>query len=116
MNMKKIVINDDWGGFGLSDAAIRRYGEIADINLIEVPAEFYGNEFYINEVNDENYFSYYDLERDDPVLVQVVEEMGKDAFGMHASLKVVEIPDDVKWYVDNYDGIESIHENHRIWD
>ncbi len=32
-----------------------------------------------------------------------------------AKLKVVEIPDDVDWEVENYDGIEWIAEKHRIW-
>jgi hypothetical protein len=115
--MKKIVINICWGGFSLSDISIRRYAEIKGIKLVEVLSEYRDIHFYINEVDDqeENYFSHYDLERDDPVLVQVVEEMGVDANGSYASLKIVEIPDDVKWYISNYDGYEAVHEIHRIW-
>ena len=30
----EIVINNDWGGFNLSDAAIQRYAELAGITLI----------------------------------------------------------------------------------
>ena len=29
--------------------------------------------------------------------------------------KIIEIPDDIEWEIDNYDGIESIHEKHRSW-
>ena len=54
--------------------------------------------------------------RSDPVLLQVVEELGKEADGQCAELKIVEIPDGVQYHIDEYDGIESIHEDHRSWD
>lgn len=53
--------------------------------------------------------------RSDPLLVQVVEELVEDANGKYAKLKVVEVPDDVSWYISNYDGHECIHEEHRQW-
>ena len=53
--------------------------------------------------------------RADPLLVQVVEELGTDANGSCAELKIVEIPDGVDWEIDEYDGMESIHEKHRSW-
>jgi len=31
-------------------------------------------------------------------------------------LKVVEIPDDVEWNVQEYDGNEWVAEKHRIWE
>lgn len=54
-------------------------------------------------------------DRANPILVQVVKELGQEASGLSASLKIVEIPDDVKWHIEEYDGCESIHENHRVW-
>jgi hypothetical protein len=53
--------------------------------------------------------------RADPLLVQVVEELGAAANGSCASLKVVEIPDGVDWEIDEYDGSETIAEKHRSW-
>lgn len=53
--------------------------------------------------------------RSHPLIVCVVEELGEKANGPHAKLKVVEIPDDVEWFIDDYDGIEHIAENHRSW-
>ena len=50
-----------------------------------------------------------------PRLVECVETLGTKANGRFAELHVVEIPDDVDWFIDEYDGIESIHERHRIW-
>ena len=65
---------------------------------------------------NENYFSLYDIEdRTDAALVQVVEELGELANGPHAELKVVEIPDDVKWQIEEYDGSEWVAEQHRTW-
>lgn len=54
-------------------------------------------------------------DRADPLLVQVVEELGKVANGAYAKLEIVEIPDGIEWHLDEYDGIESVHENHRSW-
>ena len=51
-----------------------------------------------------------------PLLVECVESLGsKLASGKFAQLEVVEIPDDVKWHIEEYDGIESVAENHRSW-
>ena len=55
------------------------------------------------------------FERNDPLLVGAVEALGKNASGQHANLTVVEIPDDVKWTISEYDGIEHIAEEHRTW-
>jgi hypothetical protein len=35
--------------------------------------------------------------------------------GDFAELKVVEIPDDVQWQIEEYDGKEWIAEKHRTW-
>ena len=55
-------------------------------------------------------------ERNNPFLIQVVEELGVEANGQCAELEIVEIPDDVEWDIDDYDGVETIHEKHRSWD
>jgi len=56
-----------------------------------------------------------DIPRSDPDLVKVVEELGEEANGMCSKLKIVEIPDNVNYEIDEYDGMESIHEVHRSW-
>lgn len=53
--------------------------------------------------------------RADPKLVQVVEELGELANGKCAKLAIVEIPDDVSWEIDEYDGMERVEETHRSW-
>jgi hypothetical protein len=54
-------------------------------------------------------------ERGDPLLVQVVEELGEAASGKLAELVIVEIPDGIEYEIDDYDGIETAHEEHMSW-
>ena len=90
----KIVINANYGGFGLSNLALQRY-----IARTGASADLYER----------------DIARDDPVLVELVESMGSTADGKYARLKVVEIPDDVDWTIQEYDGMEWVAEAHRTW-
>jgi hypothetical protein len=46
-----------------------------------------------------------------PDLVAVVEELGSEA----GDLKVIEIPDDVEWIIDEHEGSEYVAEKHRTW-
>lgn len=139
----KIVVNRCYGGFGLSDKAVEMVMKRKGLNCFRYKQtkydfqdganeytryESFGNDDYlfinyqtvdlgekVNELPDETYWYYYGLERDDADLVAVVEELGEEANGKFAELEVVEIPDDVKWEIDEYDGIETIHEVHRSW-
>ncbi len=113
----KVVINSDFGGFGLSDAAFERYLELKGIEFARVSGRFEGAVYYkAGHIDEEDhYLSYYDIKRDDPILVQVIEEMGEEANGRYSSLKIIEIPDDVDWYVTEYDGLEHVAEKHRTW-
>lgn len=121
--MPKVVVNACYGGFGLSDAAVMRYAEIKGIRLVKIQStygdgenQFTSEHFAIDGVDDpDSYFSYHDIERHDPILVQVVEELGDAADGEFANLRIADVPDDVKWYIDDYDGIETVCEEHRRW-
>lgn len=121
--MPKIVVNACYGGFSLSDAAILRYAEIKGLNLAKIQVtygdgecQFTRDHLAIDGINDaDHYFYYGDIERYDPILVQVVEELREAANGEFASLRIANVPDDVKWYIDEYDGIETVCEEHRRW-
>jgi len=93
--LRRIVINDCYGGFGLSDRAFAEYKKLAGITA----EDFYDR----------------DIARDDPYLVKVVKEMGMNANGKFSNLKIVEIPADVDWMVQEYDGSEWVAEVHRTW-
>lgn len=53
--------------------------------------------------------------RSDPALIRVVEELGDRAAGDYSRLKIVDVPDDVDWVIQEYDGIEWVAERHRTW-
>lgn len=116
----KIVINSDFGGFSLSDEAMERYLELKDIKWVKEETKYgstlYYHHGYVEGVDEGKVLiSEYDFDRSEPILIRVVEELGERANGTYASLKVVEIPDDVKWHIADYDGREHIAENHRKW-
>lgn len=94
---QRIVINTVHGGFSLSDSALALFRKLENI-----------------APNKEIYN--WDIARDNPNLVRAVEELGQAANGPFAALKIVEIPDTVNWYIEEYDGREWIAERHRTWD
>lgn len=128
---KKIIINCQYGGFSLSDAAIREYYKRKNIPVFtisgsygfihyydELPPEGYNVDETNTEHNDwsnAHYLSDRNIPRDDPILVSVVEDLGEAANGSYATLKVVEIPDDAEWEIAEYDGYEHVAEKHRTW-
>jgi hypothetical protein len=93
--VRYVVINDCYGGFGLSGRAITEYKKLAGIT----DTDFYDR----------------DIPRDDPYLVKIVRELGMSANGAHANLKIVEVPGDVDWMISEYDGAEWVAEVHRTW-
>lgn len=112
----KIVINADYGGFGLSNEAVREYGKRKGLNLVERTDKSDFIFFYENEIKEENFFSEQDIPRNDPILVETVEALTAEKAGNRFStLKVVEVPDDVDWYIEEYDGDEWVAERHRTW-
>jgi hypothetical protein len=112
-----IVINTDYGGFGLSAQAIHRLFDLKRWKLVESVQGVDGNWtiYYKSSVHEDNVFWENDLERDDPDLVKVVRELGKQANGHFASLKIVTIPKEVEWEIVEYDGMEHVAEKHRVW-
>ena len=112
----KIVINSDYGGFSLSDEAILEYGRKKGLNLVKDENTNWSiSIFYKDSVAKENYFEDRDIPRNDPALVEVVEVLGEAANGFAANLKIVEIPEDVEWCVEENDGREWVSEKHRTW-
>ena len=113
----KIIINKNYGGFNLSKEAVLLYGEKKGLNIIAKQDEVIKDlcHYYLNEEKDENGFAEWHIERTDPALIEVVEQLGDLANTRHTRLKIVEVPDDVKWYIEDYDGIEEVHEEHRKW-
>jgi len=101
MDTFKIVINNCFGGFDLSDEAIAMFRERKGIADTERPT-------YADEIA-----------RDDADLIAVVEALGGKANTQYSQLKVVEVPMWLKekgWTIEEYDGVEHIAESHRTWE
>jgi hypothetical protein len=151
--MKKIVINTCYGGFGLSNKALKRYAELNGKTAyffiyefgkytsfdVNVDTDGFGVCFYVPNPNEilkpektwnklsklerEAYNKKYreiclspsDIPRDDVNLIKVVNELKEDANGPFADLKIIQIPDDVDWEIDECDGDECVREKHRTW-
>jgi hypothetical protein len=143
--VRKVVINNCHGGFGLSHEGIMAYldkcgvpywTEVNERFSRLIPFKYYlvppeerikgdpdnWHEMTLaeraahNAAYSKTVFTDRDLARDDPYLVAVVEELGSEAAsGDHAELKVVVIPADVDWYIEEYDGAEWVAEQHRTW-
>ena len=96
--IRRIAINKQHGGFGLSEDGQRRYKELAGI--------------------DQEDTNWYDrtIPRDDPYLIQTIRELGDAASSRFCTLKIVEVPADVDWEIGEYDGLEWVAERHRTWD
>ncbi len=143
--VRYVVINTQHGGFDLSNQGVRRYLEIKGLEFWAEENNRFGGlvgpRYWLvpeeqrlndpeatqwhsmtlterqqhNQTYSQQVFCARELDRDDPVLVQVIRELGSEASGRHAELKVVEIPADVEWQIEEYDGLEWVAEKHRTW-
>ena len=82
----KIVINNNYGGFVLSDDAVDKLKE--------------------KGFTEEQIFC---LPRHHSALVEVVEELGEDASEHYSELVVVDVNVKDKYYIHEYDGWETVH-------
>jgi len=147
----KVVINQCYGGFGLSDLAyeklieygipVKKYitqkqdevtklyldeplndGEIIFDRELTPEGEDSNNDLYYKYKGKDGLFNdrYWETwlrgERNHPLLIKVVEELGNKASGSCANLKIVEIPDNIEYEIEEYDGMEWVSEKHRKWD
>lgn len=119
----KVVINRCHGGFGLSNKAFEMLLDKKGIEYERVPAKYpirtdlydYYTKGHVGE--DEHFLMHYSFteDRSDSDLITVVEELGIEANSWAAELAIVDIPDDVEWTVEEYDGLEWVAEVHRTW-
>lgn len=120
--MTKIVYNACFGGFGLSEAAMRLYAEKKGLDFYVWRSPEYNSDLFkqyftadpsgMTKIDNEFYakHSLYDddLDRTDPVLVEVVEELGDKANGMCAKLRIAELSKGTLYRIEEYDGLETV--------
>ena len=119
----KVAINTCFGGFGISNDAFEKLLTRKGIAFEKVEAKFkIGNDHFDyyhagHAGSDDHYLAIYSFyeDRSDPDLIAIIEEMGEESWGWAADLKIIEVPDGVKWHIDEYDGREHVAEDHRTW-
>ena len=112
---QEIVINSKFGGFSLSRDAFLELRKLGCETALNEPdnGEKYDDGSVRTNIFSDHFCS--EISRDDPFLIQVVKKLGDKANGMCAKLKIVEIPKNVEWVIEEYDGIEWVSEKHRTW-
>ena len=137
--MRKVILNKCYGGFDVSDKGYQLYAKKKGLQLFRYEITFDGGQpmykktekiglgtsYFTKDLGnnigmlDKDYDKYClylrDNHREDTVLIEVIEELGEEASGMCGKLKVVEIPDDLDYVIDEYDGIETLHERVQEW-
>jgi hypothetical protein len=107
--MTKIVLNRCYGGFSLSEEAVKLGRKLSKNPKWLYPC-FIGEFWDSGEEIKYYYGAGRRLERDDDTLIKVVETLGKMASDRCAKLEIVEIPKGVLYRIDEYDGLESVQE------
>ena len=137
----KVILNKCYGGFDVSDETYELYAKKKGIRLCRYVESDIGLKYLMRYGIDRkpHYISYYftrdygdcvkatDVDwgehlyldsghREDPILIECVEELGTEkASGRFGRLVVVEIPDGMDYVVDEYDGIETLHQRVEEW-
>jgi hypothetical protein len=116
--VRHIVINNCHGGFGLSWDAQIAYLNRAGIAYTLGDRESRDDTIRFGQqikLVSGDYWYDREITRDDPILVSLVHEMGPAVNSNFSDLKVVKIPGNVDWIIDEYDGLEWVSEKHRTW-
>ena len=114
-DVRKIIINKSYDEFCVSHKAFLRLRELGQREALQEPdrSEYWPAAAGPREPSLNQYGKL--IPRDDQTLVRVVEELQEAANGHAAALKVVAIPDEVKWLITKAEGGEQVSEVHRTW-
>lgn len=92
----RVVLNRCFGCFQLSDEATQWLGSYLEpYEIINIP---YAEEMRCN-----------------PHVINCVESLGAAAESDYSHFEIIEIPDNIDWYIEDNDGFEEVHEMHRFW-
>lgn len=106
--MPKIAYNACYGGFTLSRKAILRGREISG-DPKWLGATIIGDTYPDGSAVDSDFGHLpSDFPRHDSTLVAVIEELGDEASGMCAKLRLEELSSGSLYRIDEYDGFETV--------
>jgi len=100
----KVVLNKCFGGFGVSKEVYKELG---------IKWDGYG--YLRNEdfnIKSDDYMKY----RFNKKLIKAIEKIGLEkSSGKFAKLEIIDVPNDLEYEWNEYDGVETIHEKHKSW-
>jgi len=107
--MQRKVINIGIGPFSLSEEAFAKLFEYPKFHwgYMEVFKFDGANVANYSRLHRERYLTLY-VDRDDSILLKIVEEMGKKAGPPGSNLKIVEVPDDMLLIIESFGGVDRI--------
>ena len=120
----KVAINVCFGGFSVSREVVDKLrAKGFDIRVVgeyyrdgSGPIKKWGDDesYHLGNddfrIIDEDYNKY----RSHPALIKAIEESSEPS-ARFSEIRIVEIPDDADWEIDEYDGNETIREKSRSW-
>ncbi|WP_027406876.1 hypothetical protein [Anaerovibrio sp. RM50] len=95
--MKKIVINESYGAFTLSEEGAKYYNSLSPIKLSIDNPRAWGVDGVI-----------YYLGRDDTNLIKTITDLKEKAAAPLCKLNIVEVPDGYSYRIEDYDGWEKV--------
>lgn len=103
----KILINTSIGCYILSDKVVELYIKKKGMKVTRKKDKL-GTHYYLE--NGKYFYATNDIERNDPILIKVVEELGEKANRKSTTLEIIKIPNNVEyWEIKCYDdGTESV--------
>jgi hypothetical protein len=126
----EVVINRCYGGFGLSHIAVLNLFDAGCSHIKTMHLDKYFEKdscvsradhlrlCNIPTRNDLVFLDEHGRSAEDRTcshLIAVVRELGTNANGQCAKLKIVKVPGNVNFSIDDYDGLETLEEVHRSW-
>lgn len=113
----KVVINTSIGGYQLSGKVVNLYVKKKGMKITKTK-DRWGTHYHLE--NGDYFFPTNDIKRNDPILIEVIEELGVSANRKGTSLKIIKIPDDVEfWEIKYHDGgeesVNDLANTHRSW-
>jgi len=110
--MTKIAYNACFGGFSISEAAIRLGRKLSNDPKWGGPC-FVGEAYEDGSVIKERIFTHFNsygrnIPRTDPILIAVIEQLCEAVNGSFANVQIHELPPGTLYRIDEYDGSETV--------